>query len=198
MYRAFVNTIVAVDNNHKIWKMKVSLKIKFFAWYLRRGVILTKEWKDNLAKQNWNGSPKCVFCHHNETIKHLFFKCNFAHSIWSFIQMASNLYPSSSVVNMFGNWLWGIDNKYRILIRVGALPLIWSLWLCRNGLVSSGKMFSPLQAIYRCISLLCLWLPLQCMESKPLFMEVCTWLEQAVRVIFNQHGWQHSFWIGPS
>jgi hypothetical protein len=43
MYRAFVNTIVAVDNNHKIWKMKVSLKIKFFAWYLRRGVILTKE-----------------------------------------------------------------------------------------------------------------------------------------------------------
>lgn len=58
MYRAFVNTAVAVDNNHKIWKMKVSLKIKFFVWYLRRGVNLTK---DNLAKQNWNGSPKCVF-----------------------------------------------------------------------------------------------------------------------------------------
>ena len=36
-----------------------------FAWYLRRGVILTK---DNLAKRNWQGSKKCVFCHHDENI----------------------------------------------------------------------------------------------------------------------------------
>jgi hypothetical protein len=49
MYRVLVDTIVPVDNNHKIWKLKVPLKIKFFAWYLRRGVILIK---DNLAKQN--------------------------------------------------------------------------------------------------------------------------------------------------
>jgi hypothetical protein len=139
----------------------VPLKIKIYAWFLRRGVILTK---DNLGKRNWIGSLKCVFCHHNETIKHLFFQCNFAHSIWSVNQMASNLYPPSSVVNMFDNWLRGIHNKFRILILVGALALIWSLWLCRNDLVFNGKTSSPLQVIYWCTFLLRLWLPLQRMD----------------------------------
>ena len=40
-----------------IWKMKIPLKIKIFAWYLRRGVTLTR---DNLAKRNWNGPKYCV------------------------------------------------------------------------------------------------------------------------------------------
>ena len=70
MYRALVRPNIPVDNNKKIWKMKTPLKTKIFAWYLRQGVILTK---DNLVKRNWYGSKKCVFCHHDETIKHLFF-----------------------------------------------------------------------------------------------------------------------------
>jgi hypothetical protein len=42
MYRALVDTNIPVDNNHKIWKMKVSLKVKIFAWHLEKGVVLTK------------------------------------------------------------------------------------------------------------------------------------------------------------
>ena len=49
--------------------MKIPLKNKNFAWYLCRRVILTK---DNLINKNWHGSPQCVFCHHDETIKHLY------------------------------------------------------------------------------------------------------------------------------
>jgi hypothetical protein len=57
--------------------MKILLKTKvFFAWYLHKRVILTK---DNLAKHNWHGNTTCVLCHHDETIKHLFFMCKFAH-----------------------------------------------------------------------------------------------------------------------
>ena len=47
MYKALIHPNVPVDNNKMIWKMKIALKIKVFAWYLRRGVILTK---DNLAR----------------------------------------------------------------------------------------------------------------------------------------------------
>ena len=47
MYRALIQSGVAVNNNKKIWKMKIPLKNKIFAWYLRRGVILNK---DNLIK----------------------------------------------------------------------------------------------------------------------------------------------------
>ena len=55
--------------------MKRPLKLKIFAWYIRKGVILTK---DNIIKRNWHESTKCVFCAHDETIKHLFFQCKFA------------------------------------------------------------------------------------------------------------------------
>jgi hypothetical protein len=105
--------------------MKIPLKTKIFGWYLRRGVILTK---DNLAKRD--GSIMCVFCHQNEMIKHLFFQCRFARSIWSVIQVTSKLYPPTSVTNIFGNWLHGIDLRFRTLIRVGALVLV-----CRYGCV---------------------------------------------------------------
>ena len=33
--------------NRNLWKLKTPLKIKVFLWYLRRGMVLTK---DNLAK----------------------------------------------------------------------------------------------------------------------------------------------------
>ena len=78
MYKALIQPSTPVDSNKKIWKMNIPLKTKVFAWYLCQGVILTK---DNLAKRNYHGSKKCVFCHHDETIKHLFFQCGFARSI---------------------------------------------------------------------------------------------------------------------
>jgi hypothetical protein len=75
---ACIYSNLSVDNNNKIWKMKILLKTKVFAWYLRRGVILTKV---NLVKRNWQGSKRSVFCHHDETIKHFFFGCKFSRSI---------------------------------------------------------------------------------------------------------------------
>jgi len=185
MYKALIHSDVPVDNNKNIWKMKVPLKLKNFTWYLRKGVLLTK---DNLAKRNWHGGLQCCFCHQDETIKHMFFQCKFARSIWSVIQVASNLYPSRNVANIFSNWLRGIDRKYRMLIRVGAIAVIWSLWLCRNDLVFNGKSSSPLQVIYRCTHLLRSWSSLQRLEHRDLFTVVCTRLEEAVRDIFTPHG----------
>jgi hypothetical protein len=78
--KAIIQPNVSVDNNSKIWKLKIPLKTKIFMWYLGREVILTK---DNLLKRNWNGSSKCVFCHNDETTKHFFSHCKFMRSIWS-------------------------------------------------------------------------------------------------------------------
>ena len=147
MYKALVHSDVPFINNKQLWKMKVPLKIKIFSWYLRRGVILTK---DNLAKRNWQGSTKCVLCHHDENIMHLFFQCSFARSIWAAIQVASNLYPPSTVTNIFSNWLHGIDNTFRNRLRVGAIALLWSLWLCRNDRVFNAKLSSPMHVIFLC------------------------------------------------
>jgi hypothetical protein len=37
MYNALIQPELPVDNNSKIWKMKIPLRTKIFAWYLRRG-----------------------------------------------------------------------------------------------------------------------------------------------------------------
>ena len=53
---SFYNFLIGngqVRHDQIVWKLKIPIKIKIFAWYLRRGVTLTK---DNLAKRNWNGS----------------------------------------------------------------------------------------------------------------------------------------------
>ena len=168
--------------------MKIPLKLKVFTWYLCRGVILTKE---NLVKRNWHGSKKCMFCSHDETIKHLFFECSFARSIWSAVQIASNLYQPKSVANVFGNWLHGIDKKYKTVIRVGAIAVIWSLWLCRNDKVFNDKNASLMQVIYRCTSTLRAWSALQRVEHRDLFLEVASRLEAAARELLCPHGWQH-------
>jgi hypothetical protein len=173
--------------------MKIPLKNKFFGWYLRRGVILTK---DNLVKRNWHGSTRCVFYHQDETIKHLFFQCRFARSIWSIIQVASSLYPLTSVANVFGNWLHGIDLRFRMLIRVGALAVIWALSLCRNNKIFNDKNCSLLQVIYKYTGILHLWSPLQRMENHILFTEVCTRLEATARDTFSLYRWPHNLRIG--
>jgi hypothetical protein len=41
------------------WNAKIPLKIKIFLWYLRNGVVLTK---NNLVKRHWKGCTKCCFC----------------------------------------------------------------------------------------------------------------------------------------
>jgi hypothetical protein len=46
---ALIHSLVP-NHNKSIWSLKVLLKIKIFFWYLRWGVVLTK---DKLAKQIW-------------------------------------------------------------------------------------------------------------------------------------------------
>ena len=138
-----------------------------------------------------------MFCPHQETIKHLFFECSFARSIWSSIQIASNLYPPKSVANVFGNWLHGIDKKLRTVIRMGAIAVIWSLWLCRNDKVFDDKNVSHLHVLYRCTSFLRLWSTLQRVGHRDLFTEAHARLEEVARDIFSQHGWPLDRRIGP-
>jgi hypothetical protein len=117
MYNSLIHPDIPIDkhSNNKLWKLKIPLRINVFGWYLRRGVVLTK---DNLAKRNWQGSKLYAFCNQDETIKHLFFRCGFAKSIRSVIQLASALYPPCSVTNIFGNWLNGVDPRFKTHIRV--------------------------------------------------------------------------------
>jgi hypothetical protein len=124
---------------------------------------------------------KCVSCHYGEIIKHLFFQCHFARSIWSIIQIGFTLYTSQSVANIFCTWLKGVDHTFKTLIRVEALVVIWSSWLCRNDKMFNDKHFSLMQVIYHCTTLLRSWSSLHRMENHYLFTEVSTRLKHTER-----------------
>jgi hypothetical protein len=51
MYNALIQPDIPIEkvSNDKLWKLKLLMRIKVFGWYLRKGLIMTK---DNLAKQN--------------------------------------------------------------------------------------------------------------------------------------------------
>ena len=90
MYAALINNRVRVSQD--LWQIKIPSRIKIFLWYLKRGVILTK---DNLARRSWNGDTKCCFCHHPETIQHLFFQCYYAKFLWRAVHLMFGLSPPS-------------------------------------------------------------------------------------------------------
>ena len=171
-------------------------KSKDIPTILNRGVILTR---DNLARRNWQICKTCVFCQHDESIKHLFFECKFARAVWAIVQVASNLYPSRSARNMFGNWLRGIDKQFSTHILVGAAALCWALWLTRNDVVFNNKcVSSPMQVIHICTRWLRTWSILQKPEDRDLFMMVSTRLERTAREVFYPHGWRCDLRIGST
>ena len=83
MYRELIQPDVSVDKINM--KNEVTQNNYFCLVYPQRS-------KDNLGKCNWHVSIMCVLCHHDDTIIHLFFHCKFVRSIWTIIQVASNLY----------------------------------------------------------------------------------------------------------
>jgi hypothetical protein len=93
-----------------IWKLRIPLKIKIFLWYLKKGVILTK---DNLAKRIWKGSLLCSFCSSDKSIQHLFFDCTMARYIWSAVYFTFEIRQPRSCAHMFGNWLNGFEPKLK-------------------------------------------------------------------------------------
>jgi hypothetical protein len=98
------------------WKAKIPLKIKIFLWYLKRGVILTK---DNLLKRKWNGDSKCNFCGLEETIQHLFFDCRVARFVWNLLYITFNCKPPHSTTHLFGSWTRSFAPVLRNQITLG-------------------------------------------------------------------------------
>jgi hypothetical protein len=144
MYEDLMNDQTPYPRKY-LWKLKIPLKIKIFMWFLSNKVLLTK---DNLAKRNWKGCTKCVFCGEQETVHHLFLSCPFARLLWRMIFFAFDLPPPTSVTNMFGHWLNGVDKISKNRMRIGVSALCWSIWRCRNDIVFNNvKNFNVLQVI---------------------------------------------------
>ena len=132
-------------------------KIKIFLWYLKKGVILTK---DNLLKRKWKGSSSCCFCTKEESIQHLFFECHVAKTVWNAVFFAFGIKQPTNIANMLGSWLRGFSlnlrkhifgrSNLRKHILVEATTMCWAIWKTRND-AALNRSFpnSYLQVIFR-------------------------------------------------
>ena len=189
MYNALISNGQVVHDK-TIWKTKLPLKIKIFLWYLKKGVVLTK---DNLIRRRWKGAKKCEFCAMDETIQHLFFDCHIARFIWRAIMVVFNIKMPHSFNNMFGLWLFNIPKHFRELLLVGMAAMCWSIWLSRNDLVFEKKQStSYLQVLFRGTYWCRQWTLLQKKhEDSIILKEACTRLEMAALSFFKTYGWLH-------
>ncbi len=141
--------------------------------------------KDNLAKRKWKGSKICCFCHKEETIKHLFFECRLARSVWSLIQIASNICSPRNVSHMFGQWV--LRHTKELL---GAATTCWAIWLSRNDVVFDRKaVSSPLQVIFLITHWLRSWVILQKPNWQNFVTSACLHLEQVIKEFFYPGIW---------
>ena len=192
-YRALISKF-QVPIRNLFWLIKIPLKVQIFLWYLKRGVVLTK---DNLLKRNWRGNKQCCFCIKDETIQHLFIDCPVARLAWWVVRCVFNLTPPVSIENMFGNWLTGIPTKLKSQLLVGASALCWSIWCCRNDVVFNKKMITnPLQVIFLCGFWLRAWATLQKSDQREYMVDGSLRLEAIAKQILNSHGWRFSHRIG--
>jgi hypothetical protein len=90
---------VGASVNCWTWKARIPLKIKIFLWYLKNGVVLTK---DNLLKRQWKGCTKCGFCVEQETIQHLFFDCPMARLLRGIVCCTFGIAKSVNIEHLFG------------------------------------------------------------------------------------------------
>jgi hypothetical protein len=129
------------------WKVKIPLKIKMFIWYLKNGVVLTK---DNLVKRQWKGCTKCCFCDVSESIQHLFFDCPMAKLMWGIVCFTFGIKKPTNVGHLFGPWLRSFSKKQRYLVLVGVAAFCWALWISRNDMVfHKSHSKSILQVMFR-------------------------------------------------
>jgi hypothetical protein len=91
MYKVLIQLVEPIINNKFIWMMKIPLKTKVFLLGTYGAVLFLP--KITLQTATCMDVRNVYFFHQNKTIKHLFFQCEFARS----------LYPPCIVANICGN-----------------------------------------------------------------------------------------------
>jgi hypothetical protein len=175
------------DSFHWTASKKFSVKDLIFLWYLKNGVVLTK---DNLVKRQWKGCTKCCFCDVSESIQHLFFDYPMTKLVWGMLSLTFGIRMSSDVGNLFGPWLRSFSKKQRNRVLVGVAAFCWAIWISRNDIVFHKSHFlSILQVMFRGTHWIRCWAILSKEEGRIILKEGCQWVEIVAMEIFHKSGW---------
>jgi hypothetical protein len=112
--------------------------------------------------------------------------------LWRIVDFTYGLPPPTSIPNMFGNWLNGVDMKSKARIRIGVSALCWSIWRCRNNIIfNKSKNLNLLQVIHMMVYWMQQWALLQVPTQRDIMDSGCKQLLTVVQDILYRAGWQH-------
>uniref|UniRef100_A0A2N9GB01 Reverse transcriptase domain-containing protein n=1 Tax=Fagus sylvatica TaxID=28930 RepID=A0A2N9GB01_FAGSY len=123
----------------KLWKLNLHERSKMFIWRLGSGVLPTNL---NFFLRVGHGNPKCPLClTEDESIEHLFFKCNFARAMWFGLSWALrpdliNVASCSDIVELVVNPpMRPGENSCKSLkqrLSIHFALTLEHIWTCRN------------------------------------------------------------------
>ena len=146
------------------------LEKQFLIATLDHGVV----WAEPLAGSPWSPQPRSSEITDQKTSLTIWFQTNLLQDVSESIRVrteaAWGLTKSSSVSNMFGNWLNSIRKDCKPSVLVGAAAFCWSVWRCRNAVVFDNKKNSLLQVIFATTHWLRTWAILQWPSSQDILL----------------------------
>ena len=117
-----------------LWKSKCQPKHKVFFWLLLKDRLNTRAFLRQ--RSMFLDSYSCGNCilQVEETVIHLFFRCNFAKRCWSLIGISPP--PSADLLNT----ILRIRRRWHVPWKLEAIILLtWGIWKCRNNWIFEKK-----------------------------------------------------------
>jgi hypothetical protein len=71
-------------------------------------------------------------------VNHHFISCPFAKLVWHVVDDTFDIHHRL-ILQLYGNWVNGIDTKTKAKIHIGVSALVWSIWNCRNNIILNRK-----------------------------------------------------------
>lgn len=115
-----------------------------------------------MIKRQWPGSPKCYFCHKNETMLHLFFECTVARVVCGCLGylLGTDMIPSSTW--QYFIWMRRFVPGLKTFFVEGLGAVCWAIWKTRNSVCFERKIVHHSTAIvFLLCSLLQYWAEMQ-------------------------------------
>jgi hypothetical protein len=159
-----------------IWNIKVPPKIQLFLWLLSHNKLVTV---DNLNRKGMSKPEECCFCNEKETIKHLFFECVVAKTIWRYTSEFVGWEIGVDYFSVASKW---IHKEKFYSANVISYAVLKAIWLTRNDFVFNKQDWRDVKGVLRKILKLSLeWKILGKEQNMEMMMSWCSFLEKLIR-----------------
>lgn len=125
----------------RMWKHKIPVKVKVFAWRLARQSLPTA---DVAHHRNMAQESTCLVCGvHEDSWRHSLLECRMARSVWVLVD--EDLYDQIRWrrEEQARHWLFELDEALSEQDYVKVIVTMWALWKAKRDLVHEDKWQSP-------------------------------------------------------